>query len=77
MLGHEGPLNIAGVFGTTAGPTDVAPNAGFITSVPEQVDGLQALLPEQGADLTRKGLRYRKAPIGRWIGLRPVAGSLE
>ena len=77
MLGHEGPMNLAGVFGTTAGPTDVAPNAGFITSVPMQVDGLQALLPKQGADLTRKGLRYRKAPIGGWIGLRPVAGSLE
>ena len=77
MLGHEGPMNLAGVFGTNAGPTDVAPNAGFVTSVPVQGDGLQALLPKQGADLTRKGLRYRKAPIGGWIGLRPVAGSLE
>ena len=86
LLGDDGAMNIAGVFGTAraafededdAEPTDVVPNAGFITTVPVQGDGLQALLAKQGADLTRKGLRCRKAPIGGWVGLRSVADSLE
>ena len=77
MLGHEGPMNLAGVFGTTAEPTDVAPNTGFITSVPTQGDGLQASPLKQGSESSRNGLLYRRVPIGAWIGLRPISDSLE
>ena len=77
MLGHEGPMNLAGVFGTTAGPTDVAPNIGFVTSVAKQADSLQESRPNPGAASSGSHLRFRRAPSGRWMGLRPVPDSLE
>ena len=77
MLGHEGPMNLAGVFGTTAGPSDVAPNIGFVTSVAKQADSLQESRPNPGAASSGSHLRFRRAPSGRWMGLRPVPDNLE
>ena len=79
LLGGDGLMNLAGVFGTSesafgdqAGGTDVAPNIGFITSVPTQADGLQAAPATRGSDSPTAGTRYRKALSGKWIGLRQV-----
>ena len=79
LLGDDGPMNIAGVFGTAesvfgdqAGGTDVVPNIGFITSVPTEADGLQASPATRGSDSRTSGTRYRKTPAGGWIGLRQV-----
>ena len=79
LLGDDGSMNIAGVFGNAqsvfgddAGGTDVAPNIGFIASVPTQADGQQASPATRGTDSRTTGPRYRKTPTGGWIGLRQV-----
>ena len=77
MLGQEGPMNLAGVFGTSSNHTDVAPNIGFITSVPKQAASPQDSLRNPGAAPSRNGPRYRRSRIGGWIGLRPATDPPE
>ena len=72
MLDQEGPLNLAGVFGTSSGHTDVAPNIGFITAVAAGPDSLQESGLNSSIAPSGGGLRYKRVRTGEWIGLRQV-----
>ncbi len=76
MIGGEGAVNVAGVFGTSEQPTEVVPNVGFITSISAQEGASQSATAAFAPASRGSARQFRHGPVAGWTALHPVKATV-